>query len=72
MSAAQARSGAPGSKSRARTFSATGRSWLESVVTRNFRFVLAAIPSRRMSRATVFTQQGTPRATNSARIRGLP
>jgi hypothetical protein len=53
-------------------FSATGRSWLESVVHRNFRFVLAAIPCRRISLATAFTQQGWPRANSSAWMRGLP
>jgi hypothetical protein len=52
--------------------SATGRSWAESVAQRNFRFVLAAIPSSRISRATLFTLQGTPQATSSARILGLP
>ncbi len=72
MSAVQARFEASGSNRRSSTFSATRRPWLESVVQRDFRLVLAAIPSRRISRATVFTEQATPRATGSAWIRGLP
>ena len=72
MSAAQARFAAPGTNRRSSTFSATGRSWFESVVARDFRFVTATTPSRRISRATVFTQQVVPRATNSAWILGLP
>ena len=51
-----------GSNCRSRRLSATGRSWLESVVQRNFRAVLAAMPCSRISLATVLTQQPWPRA----------
>ena len=64
--------GSSGSNARPNTFPATGSAWFESVVWRNFRFVFAAIPASRMTRATVFTQHPCPRATNSAWIRGLP
>jgi hypothetical protein len=72
MSAAQARSAAPGSNRRSRTFPATGRSWWESVVHRDFRPVLAAIPWDLISFATVSTRHRCPRATSSAWTRGLP
>src|SRR5262245_27086901 len=66
MSATQASLGASGSNCRSSRFSATGRSWLESVVQRNFRAVLAAMPLCCITRATVFTQHPWPRATSSA------
>jgi hypothetical protein len=44
MSATQARFGAAGWNWRPRTFAATGRSWLESVVQRNFRAAWATTP----------------------------
>ena len=48
MSATQASLAAEGSNCRSRRFSATGRSWLESVVVqRNFRAVLARHAVRR-------------------------
>jgi len=72
MSAAQARSAAPGSNRRFKTFSATGRSWFESVVRRNLLLALAAIPRSRISFATVITLQRRPATANSAWIRGLP
>ncbi len=39
---------------------------------RNLRPTFAAIPWRRISFATVSTQQGTPLAVSSAWTRGLP
>ena len=72
MSADQARSGPAGSKSRASTFSATGRPCRESVVRTSRRGALARTPWAFMSRATVFSEQACPRAFNSAAIRGLP
>ena len=72
MSAVQNRFGAPGSNRRSTTFSATGWSWLESVVQRDFRLVLAATPASLISLAAVFSRRAWPRATNSAWIRGLP
>ena len=60
MSAVQTWLGASGSNCRSTTFSATGWSWLESVVQRNFRLVLAAIPASLISLATVLTQHGVP------------
>ena len=60
-------------KSRSTTFAAMGKSWFESVVqTRNFLCEIAWIPSPFMIFATAFTEQGWPRATNSACIRGDP
>ena len=72
MSAVQVWLGAGGSNWRSTRFAATGRPWLESVVQRNFRFVLAATPAWLMSLATVLTLQDRPQATNSAWMRGLP
>src|SRR5438874_797861 len=72
MSATHDSLGAAGSNCRLRRFSATGRSWLESVVWRNLRAVLAAISLSRISLATMLTQQACPRATSSAWMRGLP
>ena len=72
MSATHDSFGDAGSNCRSRRFSATGRSCLESVVQRNFLAVLAAMPLSRINLATVFTQQGRLRATNSAWMRGLP
>src|SRR5881227_2860040 len=66
MSATHDSFGESGSNWRSRRLSATGRSWLESVVQRNFRAVLAAMPFSCITRATVFTQQSCPRATSSA------
>ena len=67
-----ARFAAAGSNCRFNTLTATGRSWSESVVHRNFRADWAARPCARMSLATVLTQHVAPRATNSACSRGLP
>ena len=72
MSADQASFGPDGSNCRSSRFSATGRSWLESVVRTNRRGVFARIPCSRMSLATVFSEQSCPRAFNSAVMRGLP
>jgi hypothetical protein len=72
MSATHDSFGSWGSNCRSRRLSATGRSWPESVVWRNFRAVLAAMPLPRINLATVLTQQLWPRATSSAWMRGLP
>ena len=72
MSATHDSLGDSGSNCRSRRLSATGRSWLESVVPRNFRAVLAAMLFSCINLATVLTQQSWPRATSSAWMRGLP
>ena len=70
-SIAQATSGAAGAKSRASAFPATGGPCRESVVRTNRLADSARIPLDRMSFATAFTRQATPRAFNSACTRGL-
>jgi hypothetical protein len=72
MSATHDSLGDAGSNCRSSRFSATGRSWLESVVQRDVRAVLAVISLSRMSLATVLTQHSCPRAASSAWMRGLP
>jgi hypothetical protein len=72
MSAHHDAFGPEGSKSRSRTFGATGRRWLESVVRTNRRGIRALTPWALMSLATVFSEHAWPRAFNSAAIRGLP
>ncbi len=72
LSATHAAFGDSGANCRPSRLSATGRSWLESVVQRNFRAILAAMPFCCIRRPTVFTQQSCPRAASSACPRGLP
>jgi hypothetical protein len=72
MSAHHDSFGPDGSKSRARTFGATGSRWLESVVRTNRRGTRASIPWALTSLATVFSEHSCPRAFSSAAIRGLP
>ena len=72
LSAHHDSSGPAGSKSRPRTFSATGNRWFESVVRANCRGVRARIPWAFMSMATAYTEHSCPRAFDSAAVRGLP
>ena len=73
MSVSQTSFGFNAVKSRSTTLGATGESWFESVVlTRNFLCEIAWIPRPFMIFATVFSEQGWPRITDSACIRGEP